>query len=229
MSLREVSRAYGSPPTIALSGVDLDVEAGELVGIVGPSGSGKSTLLNLIGTLDRPTSGTICIDGNDTAAMSDSDLSALRAHTIGFVFQQYHLAHGTTAIDNVATGLLYTGMPARDRRERAAVALERVGLSARATHRSQQLSGGERQRVAIARAVVGEPALILADEPTGALDSRAGRGVMQLLGELNAAGTAIVVVTHDLALADRLPRSVRIRDGAVIEDRRLEQPAGAAS
>lgn len=218
ISMSAVTRSYGSPPTVALSHVDLRVERGEMLAIVGPSGSGKSTLLNLIGTLDRPSSGDIRIDGHDTGAMNDAELSALRAYTIGFVFQQYHLAEGVSALDNVATGLLYTGVPVRERRARAAVALERVGLAARARHRPQELSGGERQRVAIARAVVGEPPLILADEPTGALDTRSGAGVVSILAELNAAGTTVVVITHDPQVAERMPRQVAIRDGEIVGD-----------
>ena len=224
-----VTRSYGSPPTVALSQVDLRVERGEMLAIVGPSGSGKSTLLNLMGTLDRPSSGEIRIDDLDTGAMSDAELSALRAHTIGFVFQQYHLAEGVSALDNVATGLLYTGIAARERRARAAVALERVGLAARARHRPQELSGGERQRVAIARAVVGEPALILADEPTGALDSHSGAGVVSILAELNAAGTTVVVITHDPQVAERMPRQVAIRDGEIVGDSGSGSGAGLGS
>ncbi|MET4156845.1 ABC transporter ATP-binding protein [Agromyces sp. PvR057] len=221
--MRGVSRTYGSPPSVALAHADLDVDRGEMLAIVGPSGSGKSTLLNLMGTLDRPSSGEIEIDGHDTGAMDDADLSGLRAHTIGFVFQQYHLAEGVTALDNVATGLLYAGVSKAERRARAAVALERVGLAARARHRPNELSGGERQRVAIARAVVGEPALLLADEPTGALDTRSGEAIVAILAELNAAGTTVVVITHDPQVAERMPRRVRIRDGV------LSSGAGVAS
>ena len=227
--LSAVSRAYGSPPTVALDAVNLTIEQGEMVAIVGPSGSGKSTMLNLIGTLDRASSGTVRIAGRDVGAMSDAALSALRAHTIGFVFQQDHLADGVTALDNVATGLLYTGTPARERRARAEHALERVGLAARASHRPRELSGGERQRVAIARAVVGEPSLILADEPTGALDTRSGEGVMQILRELNLAGTTVVVITHDREVAAHIPRRVSLRDGAIVGDERDHHAATASA
>lgn len=218
--LSEVSREYGSPPTVALDSVSLTIEQGEMVAIVGPSGSGKSTLLNLIGTLDRASSGTVQIAGRDVGSMSDAALSALRAFSIGFVFQQYHLADGVSAVDNVATGLLYTGMPARERRARAERALERVGLAARAQHKPRELSGGERQRVAIARAVVGEPSLVLADEPTGALDTKSGDGVMNILRELNLAGTTVVVITHDRELAEGIPRRVSLLDGAIVGDER---------
>lgn len=218
LELRGVSREYGEPPTLALSSVDLEVHRGELLAIVGPSGSGKSTLLNLIGTLDRASSGEVRIDGHAVSGLSDAELSALRAHVIGFVFQQYHLEDGMSALDNVAAGLLYTGMPPKTRRERAAIALDRVGLGDRLTHTPKQLSGGQRQRVAIARAVVGEPALILADEPTGALDSKSGVIVMDILRELNDAGTTVVVITHDLALAESLPRRIMLRDGAIVDD-----------
>jgi putative ABC transport system ATP-binding protein len=216
--LTDVVRSFGSPPVTALAGVNLTIEEGEFVAIVGASGSGKSTLLNVIGTLDRPTSGSVSIDGVDTNRLSDNELSALRSRRIGFVFQQFHLREGVTALENVADGLLYTGTPRAERRLRANAALERVGLGHRLTHQPHQMSGGERQRVAIARAVIGDPPLLLADEPTGNLDSRSGERVVELLHSLHASGTSIVVITHDVNLAARLPRRVSIRDGVVLSD-----------
>ncbi|MFG3280680.1 ABC transporter ATP-binding protein [Streptomyces sp. NPDC048111] len=212
----------------ALRGVDLTVRRGELLAIVGPSGSGKSTLLHIVGTLDLPTAGSVSIAGHDAALLGDRALSALRAQHIGFVFQAFHLVPGISAQDNVAEGLLYSGLGRTERRRRAAVALERVGLADRLEHRPHELSGGQKQRVAIARAVVGEPDLLLADEPTGALDSASGEAVMELIHELNQEGATIAVITHDTDIAARLPRQVRIRDGRVVEDsgpRGVRRPA----
>jgi putative ABC transport system ATP-binding protein len=218
VTLRGVSREYPGG-VVALRDVDLDIKRGEMMAIVGPSGSGKSTMLNVIGTLDRPSAGQVIIDGFDVAKLSDPELSALRAFRIGFVFQHFHLAPGVSALDNVADGLLYTGVGLRERRERAEAALRRVGLGHRLTHRPHELSGGEKQRTAIARAVVREPALLLADEPTGALDSHSGEGVMRLLLDLHESGTTIVVITHERLVASRLPRQVSMLDGRVVADR----------
>jgi putative ABC transport system ATP-binding protein len=215
--LRAASKVYPGGLT-ALDRADLSIRQGELLAIVGPSGSGKSTLLNLMGTLDRPSSGTVEVLGHDVAKLSDRRLSAVRARWIGFVFQQFFLSAHLTAIDNVATGLLYHGVGPSRRRRRAAEALEQVGLGHRLDHRPHEMSGGERQRTAIARALVAGPQIVLADEPTGALDSVSGAAVVQLLHDLNAQGTTIAVITHDAGLADTLPRRVHILDGRIRAD-----------
>jgi putative ABC transport system ATP-binding protein len=219
IELRDVVKEYpGDPPTRVLHGVDLVVRQRELLAIVGPSGSGKSTLLHIIGTLDRPTSGDVRVAGHDVARLADKQLSALRAGEIGFVFQQFFLLPGMSAADNVADGLLYTGRRLRDRRARACHALERVGLGHRLDYNTEKLSGGERQRVAIARALVGEPSVVLADEPTGNLDTRSGDAIVALLHELNRDGSTIVVITHDHDIAGSLPRQVAVRDGLIESD-----------
>ncbi len=218
ITLRGVRREYPGG-VVALNGVDLDIDRGELVAIIGPSGSGKTTMLNVMGTLDRPSDGQVVIDGFNVAELSDTELSALRAFRIGFVFQHFHLAPGVSALDNVADGLLYTGTSIHERRERAEAALRRVGLGHRLTHRPHEISGGEKQRTAIARAVVREPELLLADEPTGALDSHSGEDVMRVLLDLHETGTTIVVITHEHVVATRLPRQVSMLDGRVVDDR----------
>jgi putative ABC transport system ATP-binding protein len=219
LELDEVTKTYGAdPPIPALQGVSFSVGAGELVAVVGPSGSGKSTLLYLMGTLERPTSGRVAITGLDIAELEDRELAAVRATRIGFVFQQFFLAEHSTILDNVADGLLYAGVPAADRREQSANALGAVGLGSRLKARPPQLSGGERQRVAIARALVGAPAIVLADEPTGNLDSTTGEQIMALIEQLHEQGATIVVITHEHAIADRCPRRIQLLDGRVISD-----------
>jgi putative ABC transport system ATP-binding protein len=219
LELEGVTKTYGEePPVQALRGVDLEIGRGELVAIVGPSGSGKTTLLQIMGTLDRPTAGRVRVDGADVAALNDSQLAALRARSIGFVFQQFFLSEHESALDNVADGLLYAGVPIEERRALASAALDSVGLADREGFRPSKLSGGQRQRVAIARALIGEPAIVLADEPTGNLDSASGEAIVELLKSLNGEGATIVVITHDRDLAADLPRQVEVLDGRIVAD-----------
>ena len=227
LELDRVTKEYpGSPPVRALDEVSVAVAAGELAAVVGPSGSGKSTLLHLMGTLDRPSGGTVRVTGLDVAQMTDRQVSALRAARIGFVFQQFFLAEHQTVLDNVADGLLYTGVRQAQRREQAREALNLVGLGGRFTAPPTQLSGGQRQRVAIARALVGQPAIVLADEPTGNLDSATGQSILALFHELHEHGATIVIITHDRHVAGRMPRQIEMLDGHIVADRIRDRSPG---
>jgi putative ABC transport system ATP-binding protein len=218
LQLRDVVKEY--PGVQALRRVSVDIRTGEQVAVVGPSGSGKTTMLTILGTLERPTSGEVRVAGRDVVKASDSELAGLRAHEVGFVFQGFHLQDSMTALDNVANGMLYTGAPTRERRQAAKVALERVGLGNRITHRPPELSGGEKQRVAIARALAKGPAIVLADEPTGNLDSASGQGVLELLHGLAAEGATLVLITHDEKIAGGFPRQLQMHDGEIVGDER---------
>ena len=226
VELRDVVKEYpGTPPLRVLHGISLAIDEGELVAVVGASGSGKSTMLAIMGTLDDPTAGTVLVNGTDVSALAERDRAALRARSIGFVFQQFFLLPALSAIDNVALGQLYSGMPAAERLRRAAETLATVGLGHRIHHRPGQLSGGEQQRVAIARALVGSPSILVADEPTGSLDSTTGESILELLTEVSASGTAVVIITHDTHIADQTQRQVRIHDGRIVNDSALEVAA----
>jgi putative ABC transport system ATP-binding protein len=228
LELAGVTKSYpGTPPVTALAAVNLRIYPGERLAVRGPSGSGKSTLLHILGTLERPTSGVVRVAGRDVSALSDAELSAVRGHRLGFVFQQFFLLDHVDAVDNVALGLLYRGGTVHERRLAARRALDRVGLGHRLSHRPQQLSGGERQRVAIARAVAGQASVVLADEPTGNLDTATGGGIIALLGEIASDGTAVVVVTHDAGVAAAMERQVEMRDGRILSDRARDRPQPA--
>jgi putative ABC transport system ATP-binding protein len=230
LELEQVVKTYdGTPPVRALDGVSLRIDHGELAAIVGPSGSGKSTMLHVMGTLDQPSDGSVKIDGREVSGFGDRKLSAVRSRLIGFVFQQFFLIDGATALDNVANGLLYSGVAPGERRYRAAEALISVGLGHRLTHLPNQLSGGERQRVAFARAIVNRPAIILADEPTGNLDTRSSEAILDLIGQLNQAGSTIVVITHDTDVAASFPRQIAVRDGRIEHDSSAQTAATATT
>jgi putative ABC transport system ATP-binding protein len=219
LALRDVTKEYPGG-VFALRGVSVEIPTGDQAAVVGPSGSGKTTMLTVLGTLERPTRGSVVVAGRDVVGLADAELAGLRAHEIGFVFQDFHLQDTLSALENVATGMLYTGSPARERREAARIALERVGLGHRLTHRPTQLSGGERQRVAIARAIAKRPLIILADEPTGNLDSKSGGEVIALLHELAADGATLTLITHDHEVAGSFPRQIQMRDGEIVGDER---------
>ena len=226
LELRNVSKLYpGSPPVAALDDVSVRIRREEMVAVVGPSGSGKSTMLHIMGTLDVPTRGSVLIEGTDTSTLDDDTVAAIRGQRVGFVFQRFFLLAGTSALDNVANGLLYTGAPLSERREAAAAALERVGLAARASHRPNELSGGEMQRVALARALVHEPAFVLADEPTGNLDSAGSRAIIDLFFSLHDEGRTLIIITHNTDISSALPRQLHIRDGRLTHDTAGPPPA----
>jgi putative ABC transport system ATP-binding protein len=226
LSLRGVNKIYpGHPPLHVLKNICVDIEAGEFVAVVGPSGSGKTTMLSIMGTLDQPTAGEVWLDGVNAAAVSEVERARLRSDVVGFVFQQFFLLPALTALDNVATGMLYQGLNRAERRRRALIALDRVGLAARAGHRPGELSGGEQQRVAIARAIAGDPQILFADEPTGALDQTSGLMIVDYLRAISVTGTTVIVITHDHALAARFDRTITLIDGAIVGDEPAQIPA----